>query len=362
MRIDGTAPPLVISTARKHGPSVLGLCPEQMMGSESRMQGKESSKQKADAESTAGIDVCKSWLDVHVVPQGHSIRVSNDARGHDKLTRWLGQREVGLVVMEATGKWHRNVHGVLHRAGFRVAVVNPRRTRLFAEVLGELAKTDKVDARILALFGASLSPPARPPAPETMQALQELVTARDTAVREQTRLQNQLAAAMLDFVRRQLRNRIDRMEKDIAQLTAEMQRLIRADEVMVRRYAILCSLPGVAAITAATLIAKMDELGSCSAKQIAALAGLAPFDDQSGDRDGQKAIRAGRGAVRRALYLCAPAARRGNAAWNGLFDRLVARGKPKKLARTAVARKLLIAANTLIAEDRLWQPQSPLHA
>lgn len=326
------------------------------------MQGKVLSEQKTDSKATAGIDVSKSWLDAHVVPQGVCLRVDNNARGQRKLARWFVEHGVELVVMEATGKLHRNVHAVLHRAGFKVAVMNPKRVRLLAEGLGQLAKTDKIDARLLAIIGAALSPAARPPAPEILQDLQELVTARDTAVRQRTSLKNQFAAANTKFLRGQLKRRIDRIEKDIAELETEIERVIERDEVTARRYAILCSIPGIAAVCAATLIARMTELGSCSAKQVAALAGLSPFDRESGTHTGKKAIRGGRGAVRWMVCQCASAARRGNQAWGDFFDRLVAKGKPKKLARLAVARKLLIAANTLIAEDRFWQRQAPVHA
>src|SRR5438105_14293042 len=162
-----------------------------MMGSESRMQGKESSEQKTGTKSIAGVDVCKNWLDVHVVPQGLSLRVGNDARGHRQLTRWLARNNVSLVVVEATGKWHREIHRTLHGSGFAVAVINPLRARLFAEAAGFLAKTDRLDARMLAILGAGLAPPPRAPAPEAVEALQELVTARDSAVQEQTALENQ---------------------------------------------------------------------------------------------------------------------------------------------------------------------------
>lgn len=324
------------------------------------MQGKESSEQNTGAKSTAGVDVCKNWLDVHVVPQGLSRRVANDARGHRQLIRWLAQNKVSLVVMEATGKWHRQVHRALHSNGFAVAVVNPLRARLFAEAAGVLAKTDRIDARMLALLGVGLSPPASPPAPAVIEALQELVAGRDGAVKEQTALENQRAAANVAFLRRQLKIRIDRLAKDISALDAEIERLIRSDPAVEHRYAILRSIPGIGPVGAATLVANMVELGNCSAKQIAMLAGLAPLADQSGPRDGKRSIRGGRIPVRRVLYICALTAKRCNKALAALYERLTAAGRPHKVALIAVARKLIVLANTLVAENRPWQSLPPV--
>lgn len=326
------------------------------------MQGKESSEQNTGSNSTAGIDVCKNWLDAHVLPGGHAMRFANDRRGHRQLIRWLAQWRASLVVMEATGKWHRQIHRALHIAGFKVAVVNPLRARLFAEGAGVLAKTDRIDARVLAFLGASLSPAARPPAPECMEVLQELVAGRDSAVKEQTALQNQLAAAEANFLRRQLKARIQRIAVDISKLEIEIERLIRSDETIARRYAILRSIPGIGPVGAATLIANMAELGDCSAKQIAMLAGLAPIADQSGPRDGQRSIRGGRIPVRRVLYICALSAKRCNAAMAAFYHRLTQAGRPHKVAIIAVARKLIVLANTLITENRLWQTQPPIPA
>jgi len=272
------------------------------------------------------------------------------------------KHDVRLIAIEATGKWHRQVHRSFHASGFRVAIVNPLRARLFAEAIGLLAKTDRLDARMLALLAESLSPQAKAPASEAVEALQELVAGRDSAVAEQTALENQLAAANTAFLRRQLKARIVRIAKDIANLQAEIERQIGCDEALARRHAILLSIPGVGPVTAATLIATMAELGSCTAKQIAMLAGLAPLADQSGARDGQRMIRAGRAAARRVLYLCALSAKRCNPAMRGVYDRLTAAGRPHKVALVAVARKLVILANTLISQNRPWQSEPPCHA
>jgi transposase len=152
------------------------------------MQGKELSEQTTAAKSNVGVDACKSWLDAHVLPSAQTLRVPNTGEGIRKLKRWLDRFEVSLVVIEATGKWHRQVHRSLIAAGIAVAVTDPFRVRAFAKAKGILAKTDRIDARVLALFAALMSPDIRPPASQALEELAELVTARNSAVAEQTAL------------------------------------------------------------------------------------------------------------------------------------------------------------------------------
>ena len=323
------------------------------------MQGKDPFEQEAQARSYAGVDVCESWLDVHILPAGVSFRVANTASGHRQLKRRLKSHAVELIVIEATGKWHRPLHRSLHASGHAAAVVNPLRARLFAEAIGVLAKTDRLDARMLALFAASLTPAARPPAPVAVEALKELVQARESAVGEATALKNQRASAETVFLRRHLSGRIAHLGKDVAAREAEIARRIAAEENFARRAAILCSIPGVGPVVAATLLAHLSKLGECDDKQIAMLVGLAPLADDSGQRQGGRVIRGGRAAVRRVVYLAALSATRHNPDLARLYARLVAAGKAKKVALTAVARKLLILANALVGQDRLWQPTPP---
>jgi transposase len=326
------------------------------------MQGKEVSEQETAVKSNAGIDVSKSWLDVHVVPAGATLRVTNTRDGIRKLKRWLMQFELGLVVIEATGKWHREVRRSLHAAGIAVAVVDPFRVRMFAKACGVLAKTDRIDARLLAQFAAIMAPAVRPPAPHVLEQLAELVTARASAVAEETALKNQLSAAMAPFLKRQLARRINRIRKDIAALEHEILRCIHGDPGLARRYDILTSITGIGPVAATTLIACLAELGTCSRRQISMLAGLAPVADESGERQGVRVVWGGRPNVRRVLYLAAVTAARFNADMKAFFDRLTADGKAAKLAIIAVARKLVVLANTLIAENRPWQPHSPKYA
>ena len=188
----------------------------------------------------------------------------------------------------------------------------------------------------------------------------ELVVARASAVEAQTALKNQFAAAESTFLKRQLERRISRADKDTAALDREILKRIKADASLARRYAILTSIPSFGFAVAATLIACLAEIGSATAKQIGMLAGLAPIADQSGDREGIRVIWGGRPAVRRVLYLAALSASRFNADMKAFYKRLIDNGKPSKVALIAVARKLVVMANTLVSEDRTWQPRAPI--
>jgi transposase len=323
------------------------------------MQGKEPSEQDTKAESTAGIDVSKSWLDVHVLPVGAAARFANTDDGIRELKRWLKRFQLQLVAVEATGKWHRRLYRSLYLAKIPVTVVDPFRVRMFAKASGIFAKTDRLDARVLAQFAKIMTPRVRAPAPKALEELNEIVVARQNAVAEATALKNQLAAATSAFLQRQLKRRIERIAKDIATLDREIDNRIKADEGLARRYDILTSIAGFGPVVTTTLIAALAELGTCSRKQIGMLAGLAPITDQSGKREGVRVIWGGRANVRRILYLAALTAARHNPDMKAFFKRLIDNGKPPKLAIIAVARKLVILANILIHENRLWQPLPP---
>jgi transposase len=326
------------------------------------MQGKDASEQETKVKSSVGIDVSKHWLDVHVLPCEERLRVSNTVEGIRKLKRWLKRFELTCILVEATGKWHRAVQRSLFAAGLPITAVDPFRVRMFAKAQGLFAKTDRLDARVLAQFAAIMDPTIRPPAPEAIEALQELVRARDSTVAEETALKNQLAAARDRFLVRQLKRRLERIGKDIAALERETLKRIKADAGLARRHAILTSMPGVGDVVAVSLIACLSELGALSAKQIALLAGLAPIADDSGERQGVRVIWGGRSAVRRVLYLAALSAARHSTDLKVFYRRLIGNGKTPKRALIAVARKIVVLANTLIAQDRTWQPQPPQHA
>jgi transposase len=322
------------------------------------MQGKAMPEPNA-TPVYAGVDVCKEWLDVYVHPSGQALRVSNDRVGLKRLKRVLSALPVARVVMEATGKHHRAARRSLHAAGLVVAVVNPLRARLFAEAAGTLAKTDAVDARLLAVMGAALEPAETPPPPAALEEVCELVNARTAATAERTALANRLAAAGTAFLKAELRRRRDACQRHVERLDAEIERRILADPDMARRHAVLCSIPGVGPVTAAIFLTGLAELGACSAKQAASLAGVAPVADDSGDRSGLRSIRGGRCSVRNAAYMAALSASRHNPDLAAFAKRLRKAGKRPKVILVAVMRKLVVLANTLITQNRLWSPIAP---
>ena len=346
----------------KLGPVVLRFLSSTDARETTRMQGKVASEQRTKCKSSAGIDVSQAWLDVHVRPCGTALRVANDANGIRKLKRELLARNVEIVVVEATGKWHRAARRSLYAGGIAVAEVDPYRARNFARAHNILAKNDRLDAGVLSLFAQTMDPQVRPPAPETMEELGELAQGRLSAVKEQTVLQNQLAASMTAFLRRHLQKRIARLTADIGALEKEIVRRIKADPGLARRYEILTSVPGIGVATAIAFIACLSELGSCTSKGIAKLVGVAPLDDDSGRRNGARRIRGGRQAVRATLYMAALTATRNNPDLKAYFDRMIATGKAYKLVMVAVMRKLVILANILIAQDRKWQITAPQNA
>lgn len=326
------------------------------------MQGKKVPERMTDPECSVGIDVCKDWLDAHRLPAGNALRVANSPDGIRKLKRWLRRHPASLVAVEATGKWHRALHRSLHADGIRVAVIDPFRLRMFAKAHGILAKTDTLDARVLAMFAAMMNPAARPPAPQALQTLQELVRGRASAVADKTALQNQRAAAETPFLRRQLDRRIARLDKDIDAIETEVERYIVDQPDLAWRQRILLSVPGIGPIVAATLLACLPEIGTIPAKQITALAGLAPVPDDSGERQGYRRIKGGRQIVRDILYLAALSAAKCNNDLKAFYQRKLEEGKAKKLALVAVARKLLLLASSLISDNRLWTLKSPKSA
>lgn len=349
----------MFSIVEKLGPPVFGSRPQQMKGSTSRMQGKEASEPRTRAKSTAGIDVSQETLDCHVLPSGGFLQVANTTEGIRQLKRFLKRFDLTLVVVEATGKWHRAVRRSLFADRFPVAEVDPYKVRMFARAQGVLAKNDRLDARVLAQFAAVMSPHIRPPSPESMEELSELVRARASTVAEQTALKNQLGTASSSYLRQHLKRRITRAGKDVEALDAEILTRIKADEDLARRYEILTSIPGVGFVAATTFIANLTELGRCSDKEIAKLSGLAPQDDDSGKHRGARVIWGGRPDVRRAAYLAAFSAVRHNPDIIIMFKRLIAAGKPFKVAVIAAARKIVILANILINQDRKWQAVAP---
>lgn len=322
------------------------------------MQGKNTLATDATPTVYVGIDVSKDWLDVYLHPLGRTLRATNDRTGLRRVRAALAGLTVARVVMEPTAKYHRRAHRTLHEAGFAVAVFNPLRARQFAQARGALAKTDAIDARLLALLGEALGPEARPPVPEALEALQELVRARQVAAAGRAALKNRRSASASACVRTGLDRLIESFDAELARLDCEIATRIDADPALARRAAILRSIPGIGPVAAATLVALMAELGSLTGKAAALLAGLAPIAADSGAHTGQRHIRGGRANVRSVLYMAALAARNHNPDLKAFYRRLIEQGKKPKVALTAVMRKLIVLANILLAENRTWQPKT----
>ena len=305
-------------------------------------------------DTTIGVDISKDHLDAHRWPEGKSLRVTNDAKGHKELIRWIGE-DVACVAFEATGACHAALEQALHRADIPAAKLNPTRVRRFAQAIGTQAKTDRVDARLIARMAATLAPAPQPPKPQASAELRELRLARGALVDERTAALNRAPRLTLALLRRQHAARLRQVARALAEIDAAIAARIAADEGLARKAVILRSIPGFATLTAATILAELPEIGTLTAAAVASLAGLAPFTRESGRWQGKARIGGGRADLRRALYMPALTAVRFNPDLKAVYDRLRAAGKPAKLALVAVMRKLVILANVLVRDDRLWE-------
>lgn len=302
----------------------------------------------------AGIDISKDTLDAALHPSSQARSFANDRAGHTALLRWLASHDVQQIVFEATGPYHRTLERRLAQHQVAYVKANPRQVRRFAEATGTLAKTDRVDAIVLARFGALLQPNLTPPRSDALHQLAELVAARRSLVRDRTATTNRAKTLTIDLLKRQAAQRLKQIIRQLDALDRQARAVIAEDPAMARRLAILTSIPGLGEITAVALIADMPELGQMDAKQAAALAGLAPLARQSGNWHGKSFIRGGRAQLRQALYMPALVAARFNPDLKQSFATLLAAGKPAKVAITAVMRRLVVLANALLRDDRLW--------
>jgi transposase len=303
-----------------------------------------------------GIDVCKDHLDVALRP-GAAFRVSNDPKGHAELLARLLPLAPQLVVLEATGGLELPAVAALAAAGLAVAAINPRQARDFARATGRLAKTDAIDAEALAHFAEAVRPEPRPlPGPE-QRALDALVGRRRQLVEMRVMESNRLAACADEAVGAGIRRHLDWLDSEIAGADRDLGEAIRKSPAWREKDELLRSIPGVGPQVSRTLLAAVPELGTLSGGRAAALAGLAPFADDSGARRGGRHVRGGRADVRRALYLAALTARRHCPELRQFADRLSARGKKAKVVLVALARKLLVIANAILRSGKPWQPE-----
>jgi transposase len=300
-----------------------------------------------------GIDVAKDHLDVHLLPAGTAFRVANDDAGIADLVARLGAAAPALIVLEASGGYQNPVVAALGAAALPVAVVNPRQARRFAEGHGRLAKTDRIDAATLALFAAQVRPEARPQPSAAAQQFAALLGRRRQIVHMRLAEQQRLATAM-GRIARDIRSHIAYLTRQFDRLEADLDATVRSSPLWRERDDLLQSVPSVGPQLSRVLLAELPELGTASSRQLAALVGLAPFNRDSGRCCGRRRIFGGRAVVRAALYMAALVAVRFNAPLAAFYQRLLQRGKAKKVALIAVARRLLGILNALIRNRTPW--------
>ncbi len=304
-----------------------------------------------------GIDVAKDKLDVAVRPSGERFVVSRDEAGLAELRDRLGKLQVALVGLEATGGYETVVAASLSAAGLPVVVVNPAQVRAFAKALGKRAKTDPIDAAVIAHFVEATRPDVRPLPDEATRQLSDLVTRRSQIlamiVAEQQRKSHRPNKRMLASIERLLAA----LQKELSDLDGQIRETIKASPVWREKDKLLESVPGVGPAISGRLLAEMPELGSLDRRQVASLGGLAPWTRQSGQWKGKSFIGGGRAGVRSALFMGAMVAARHNPPLKAFYQRLVAAGKEKMVALVAVARKLLTILNAILRDGEPWREQ-----
>lgn len=305
-----------------------------------------------------GIDVAKTALDVAVRPAGASWRSGNDEAGRAEVVARLRPLAPTLIVLEATGGYERLLVAALALAGLAVAVVNPRQVRRFAQATGQLAKTDTLDARVLAHFADAVRPEARPLPAAGAQELAALVERRRQLVAMHTAEANRLGTVPGAAVRAGIQAHLSWLEAELARLDDALRQALQASPLWRERDDLLRRVPGIGPVVACTLVAELPELGTLSRQQIAALVGVAPLNRDSGRRRGPRRVWGGRARVRAVLYMAALAATRPasrNHAIRSFYQRLLEHGKPPKVALVACMHKLLTILNALVKAHACWQ-------
>lgn len=301
-----------------------------------------------------GVDIAKDWIDAFLLSDGQTWHVDNERCALEAWIKDLPQRPT-LIVMEASGGYEATLATVCHDAALPVAVINPRKARQFAGAMGKLAKTDKIDACMLAEFGARLEPSAQCAPRPNQEQLGELTTRRRQYKTMQTMEKNRLAQARSKSARRGIAKHIAWLEREIERIERQLSGLIIAEPYWDERFKLMTSIKGVGDVTAVVLLSELPELGCLGRRSLAALAGLAPMANESGRRKGKRSIRGGRSAVRSALYMAALSARQFNPAIKALADRMKATGKKPKVILIACAHKLLRILNGVLRAGSPWQ-------
>ncbi len=301
-----------------------------------------------------GIDVGKSGLDANRYGSKEVPHFNNDAAGHRQLVAWVESLGEVRVVVEATGGYEQSVVHALWNVGVVVAVVNPMRVREFAKSQGILAKTDKIDARLIAHFGQVTQPASTPPQTEAQIYLSVCVERRRQLVIMVTTEKNRLSTCP-ESMRANIEDHIAFLETGICGLEEEIHGLIQQDDQMQTRAAQIDSMPGIGPVTASTMVADLPELGKLTRQEIAALVGVAPFNKDSGKKRGKRKTKGGRASLRRVLYMAALSASKCNPVIRAFYQSLLKRGKEKKVALVACMRKMLCILNAMVRKGETWR-------
>jgi transposase len=358
MPLDGREPvyPLDCTPWVSLVPRAVSSKPEQLHGAAPRTsQGRDT--RMAQSALHVGIDCSDDRLDVHIHPLDIAFSVENDPAGWLELDRRLCAVQAQIVALEASGGCERDISRFLCQQDYSVRLVDPYRVRQFAKAAGKLAKNDRIDAAIIALFVATL--PTRPMVRRKhLERLRELVTARAQLIEQLTLVQNQGRRREDNLLRRLDERRAEALQDDIQRLDRYIAKFIDASAALKAKNAILRSMKGVGPVLAHTLLALLPELGELTRKQIAALVGVAPFEDQSGKRQGVRFIQGGRAAIRTPLYMAALVAGSHNPVLKLFREKLRKAGKKPKVAIVAVMRKLITTLNALMRDGVEWQPKT----
>ena len=309
--------------------------------------------------TVAGIDVGKANLDVSV-SGGQVVRFDNTTAGITKLIEHLSDQDTALALCEPTGGYERPLTSRLHQTDIAVQVVHPGRVRAFAKACGYEAKTDPLDAQVLARYG-EVFPEADAWEPETdphRQELKDLLRRRRQFIDQRVQEKGRLDKGVSTTIAKSTMRHIAWLEKEIARLDQEYQAVLKANPTLAERASLYCSVPGVGPLTAATLVAHLPELGHWDSKALTSLVGLAPWSRDSGKKRGHRAIRGDRGLVRRTFYMCAWAVIRHDSEMRRFCDRLRERGKPGNVSVVAVMRKILLQLNAVARRGTPWVPQA----
>lgn len=308
-------------------------------------------------EAFVGIDVSKDTLDVHIAPSGVSLHETYDEEGIEKIIEALKAARPTLIVLEATGGLEVRLACELSAAGLTVAIINPRQARDFAKATGRLAKTDRVDAAMLADFAKAIRPEARPLKDADARALEDMVNRRRQLIAMRVQEILRLNTAESKALQKSLKTHIAWLEKQIAAVDNNLNTQLRASDVWRAKDDVLKGIPGIGAITSLTLLSKCPELGRLNRREIAALVGVAPLANDSGKHRGKRSIWGGRAEVRAVLYMAVLSAMRFNPDIKAFAERLKAKGKAAKVVIVACMRKLLTIMNAMLKNMKPWTPQ-----